>query len=160
MKAAIEAMSSKELGSYKASRVFIIWLPPHSTHKMQHLDKAFMGPPKTFCCQEIEKWLRPNPGRFFAVFKISKLFGKYNQAATGVTAANGCRATGLFPCDMNIFRPHDFPLASGNIDAAPVKHPAMVKTSDQPPFSSVNFSPFTSVEVLRSSDISHVPSLN
>jgi hypothetical protein len=34
MKAAIEAMSSKEMGSYKASRVFIICVPPHSNHKM------------------------------------------------------------------------------------------------------------------------------
>jgi len=36
----------------------------------------------------------------------------------------------------------------------------LIKTSDQPSFSSVNFSPFTSAEALRSSDISPVPSLN
>jgi len=41
-----------------------------------------------------------------------------------------------------------------------VNHPALVKTSDQPSFNSVNFSPFTSAEALRSSDISPVPSLN
>jgi len=41
-----------------------------------------------------------------------------------------------------------------------VNHPALVKTSDQPSFSSANFSPFTSAEALRSSDISAVPSLN
>jgi hypothetical protein len=41
-----------------------------------------------------------------------------------------------------------------------VNHPALVKTSDQPSFSFSNFSPFTSVEVLRASDIKPVPSLN
>jgi hypothetical protein len=41
-----------------------------------------------------------------------------------------------------------------------VKHPALIKTSDQPSFSSANFSPFTSGEALRSSDISPVPRLN
>jgi hypothetical protein len=41
---------------------------------------------------------------------------------------------------MNIFRQHDLPLASGNIDAAPVNHPALVKTSDQPSFRSAIFS--------------------
>jgi hypothetical protein len=61
---------------------------------------------------------------------------------------------------MNFFRPHDFPLASGNICAAPVNHPTLVKTSDQPLFCSANFSPFTSADNLRSSDISPVPSLN
>jgi hypothetical protein len=60
---------------------------------------------------------------------------------------------------MNIFRPQNFSLASGNIDAASLNHPAFVKTSDQPLFCSSNFSPFTSPEALRSSDVSHVPSL-
>jgi hypothetical protein len=54
---------------------------------------------------------------------------------------------------------HDFPLASGTTNAAPVNHPALVKTSDQPSFSSSNFSPFTYAEALRASDIIPVPSL-
>jgi hypothetical protein len=160
MKAAIEAMSSKKMGSYKASSVFIICLPTHSSHKMQPLDKAFMGPLKTFYCQEIEKWLHSNPGRNITIYQNGKLFGKYNQAATGATVANGCQVTGLFPCDMSIFRPHDFPLASGNTDAAPLNHPALVKTSDQSSFCSSNFLKFTSADALRSSDIRPVPSLN
>jgi len=41
-----------------------------------------------------------------------------------------------------------------------VNHPALVKTSDQPSFSSANFLPFTSAEAPRSPDISTVPSLN
>jgi len=91
--------------------VYIICLPPHSSHKMQPLDKAFMGRPKTFCCQEIEKWLRSHPGRVVAVYHIGELFGNANKrAVTGEMAANGFRATGLFPCDKNIFRPYDFPL--------------------------------------------------
>jgi hypothetical protein len=41
-----------------------------------------------------------------------------------------------------------------------VNLPAWLKTSDQPSFNSSNFSPFTSVEDFRASDISPVPSLN
>jgi hypothetical protein len=41
-----------------------------------------------------------------------------------------------------------------------VNHLALVNISDQPSFSSVYFSPFTSTEALRSSDISPVQSLN
>jgi hypothetical protein len=37
---------------------------------------------------------------------------------------------------------------------------AFVRMSDQPSFSSANFSPFTSAEAFRASDISAVPSLN
>jgi len=128
---------------------------------MQPLDKAFMGPLKTFYSQEIEKWLRSHPGRVVTIYQIGKLFGNtYKRAATGEIAANGFRATGLFPCDKNIFRPYDFSLSSEDKDVAPVKHAPLVKTSDQASFSSANFSPFTSAEALRSSDISPVPSLN
>ena len=35
----------------RENHVDIICLPPHSTRKMQPLDKAFMGPLKTFYCQ-------------------------------------------------------------------------------------------------------------
>jgi hypothetical protein len=118
-------------------------------------------PLKTFYCQETEKWLRSHPGWVVTVYQIGELFGNpYNRAATGETAANGFRATGHFPCDKNIFRPYEFPLSSEDKDAAPVNHSALVKTSDQPSFSSANFSPFTSAEVLLLSDISPVPSLN
>jgi len=92
--------------------------------------------------------VRPG-GRVVTVYQICEQFGTaYKRAATGEITANGCRATGLFPCDKTIFRPHDFPLASEDTDAAPVKYPALVKTSDQPLFSSVSFSPFTSAEAL------------
>ena len=41
-----------------------------------------------------------------------------------------------------------------------MNHLALVKTNDQPSFSSVYFSPFAFAEALRASDISRVPSLN
>jgi hypothetical protein len=46
MNAAIEAMSSKEMDSYKASRVFIVCLPPHSSHKKNPWIKLSWGPRK------------------------------------------------------------------------------------------------------------------
>jgi hypothetical protein len=35
MKAAIQAKSSKEMDSYRVSRGLIIYLPPHSSQRMQ-----------------------------------------------------------------------------------------------------------------------------
>ena len=123
--------------------------------------KLSWGPLKTFYCQEMEKWLRSHPGRVVTVYQIGELFGNaYKRSATGEIAANGFRATGLFPCDKNIFRPYDFSMSSADKDAASVNHRALAKISDQPSFSSVNFSPFISTEALRSLDISPVQSLN
>ena len=120
-----------------------------------------MGPLKTFYCQEIEKWLRSHPGQVVTIYQIGELFGNaYKRAAKGEIAANDFRATGPFPCDKYIFRPYDFPLSSEYKDAAPLNHPALAKISDQPSFSSANFSPFTSAKALRSSGICPVQSLN
>jgi len=66
----------------RKNHVDIICLPPHSSHKMQPLDKAFMGPLKTFYCPEIEKWLRSHPGCVVTVYQIGELFGNaYKRAA-------------------------------------------------------------------------------
>jgi hypothetical protein len=82
------------------NRVDIICIPPHKTHKMQPLDKAFMGPLKTFYCQDIEKWLRSHTGQVITVYQIGELFGNaYKRTAKGEIAANGFWVTGLFACD-------------------------------------------------------------
>ena len=107
---------------------------------------------KTFYCQEIEKWLRCH--RLLNWWTIRKCI----QA--NCNRRNSILATGLFPCDKNTFKPYDFPLSSEDKDAAPVNHPALVKTCDQPTFSSAKFLPFTLAEALQPSDISPVPSLN
>ena len=90
---------------------------------MRPFDKAFARPLKTFYCQEIKKYPRSNLGRVFTVYHTGEQFGiAYMRAARGEISANGFRATGHFPCDKNMFRPHDFPLASEDTDAAPVSH--------------------------------------
>jgi len=99
-------------------------------------------------------------GRIVTVYQVEQFGNAYKRATTGEIEAKGFRATDLFPCDKNIFRPHEFPLASEDTDPARVNHSALVKTSGLPSFSSANFSPFASAEALRASDISAVPSLN
>ncbi|KAB0800264.1 hypothetical protein PPYR_06004, partial [Photinus pyralis] len=48
--------------------VTILCLPPHCSHRMQPLDVAFMGPLSTFYNQEVEIFLRNNPGRVVTIF--------------------------------------------------------------------------------------------
>ncbi|KAG8223667.1 hypothetical protein J437_LFUL001775 [Ladona fulva] len=79
-------------------------LPPHSTHRMQPLDVAFMKPFKTYYNQEIQKWLSCNEGRIVTQYEVTKLMGKaYVRAATISNAISGFRATGIYPFDDSIF---------------------------------------------------------
>jgi len=82
--------------------------------------------PKKLKYSSVQTWGVP----VVTVYQIGEQFGNtYKRAATCEIAANGCRTAGLFPCEKNVFRPHDFPLASEDTEAAPVNHPALVKIS-------------------------------
>lgn len=106
----------------KENNVAIICLPPHSSHKMQPLDVAFMSPFKTYYAQEIETWLRNNPGRTVPNTIICKLFGAaYERAATMEISVNGFRKTGIFPLNKHIFRDHDFAVHGQNQNISPGK---------------------------------------
>jgi hypothetical protein len=96
--------------------VDIIYLPHHIGHKMQLVDRAFTGALKTFYCQEIEKCLCSNPVGVVTLYQTGKLFGNaHKQAATGEIAPIGFWKRGFILCDKNIFRPHNFPLASEDL---------------------------------------------
>lgn len=93
----------------KDSGVILISIPPHSSHKIQPLDVGFMSPFKTYYAQEIETWLRANPGRTVSAYQISELVNKaYSKAATLEIATKAFEKTGICPFNKNIFRDHDF----------------------------------------------------
>nr|XP_049698141.1 jerky protein homolog-like [Helicoverpa armigera] len=93
----------------RENNVIIVCLPPHCTHKMQPMDVAFMKPLKAYYSQEIETWLRNNPGRTLSNKYVARLFGTaYEKAATMTNSVNGFRKTGLFPCNRHIFADEDF----------------------------------------------------
>ena len=59
----------------KQNNVTIVSLPPHCSHKLQPLDKTFMGPLKVYYSEEIREWLRHNE-RALSAFDVMELFGK------------------------------------------------------------------------------------
>lgn len=88
--------------------VVIISLPPHATHKMQPLDKSYMGAFKTHYSEEIRLWLRENQ-RALSHFDLADLIGKaFLKCQTAEIAINGFKATGIWPLNKHIFTESDF----------------------------------------------------
>jgi hypothetical protein len=63
--------------------ITLLTLPPHSSHKLQPLDKRFFGPLKTAYASDLEKWLVNHPEQGVTLFHVSGLFRvAYSKTAT------------------------------------------------------------------------------
>lgn len=68
--------------------VIILTIPPHSSHKLQPLDKTFMGAFKTYYSEEIRMWTRNN-ARPLSAFDVAELFNNaYVKVQTALIAIN------------------------------------------------------------------------
>lgn len=93
----------------KDNGISLMCLPPHCTHRIQPLDVTFFGPLDTYYNQEIDRWLKANPGRVVGPFQIGKIFSvAYGKAATTAIACSGFAKTGIFPFNPDVFPDHLF----------------------------------------------------
>lgn len=88
----------------KDNGIILLQLPAHTTHRLQPLDKTFFGPLQTYYAQEVQNWLRCNPGQAVTQFQVSSLLaGAYAKAATIANAINGFKNTGIWPPNKDIY---------------------------------------------------------
>lgn len=106
------------------NHVRILTIPPHTSHKLQPLDVAFMAPFKGYYDKAVELFLKKNPGQAVTLNHISTFVNEaYSKAATIPTAINGFETTGILPFNPDIFTDKDF-AASDFLEAA--NDPSMV----------------------------------
>jgi hypothetical protein len=104
--------SHKSLEAIEVARshgVVMICLPPHTTHRMQPLDRTFYGPLKQNYNAECDKWMVHNAGCRISQYDQASLFGSaYIRTATMEKAVSGFRCSGLWPFNPDIFSEEDF----------------------------------------------------
>lgn len=99
----------------KTNGVILITFHPHTSHKMQPLDRSVFGPFKTFYNTALNEWMiNPgNAGKPATIYNVSEFVGKaYPKAFTPSNIISGFRVAGIFPVNENIFTDDEYLAAS------------------------------------------------
>jgi len=93
----------------RKNNIAMVSFPPHTTHRLQPLDKCFFGPLKTYYNSACDNWMSVNAGKRIGFYDIAGLFKTaYFKAAMMQRAVNGFQSCGIFPLDPQIFSDDDF----------------------------------------------------
>ena len=130
--------SHKTLGAVEFCRengIELLTLPPHSTHKLQPLDRSYFKPLKTAFNTEMDSWMVALPGKRVTIHDIAGLSGKaFMRTALPDRAVQGFRTCGLWPYDPNVFTDVDFePVLMSEEDLPEVSPPTACSTANGTP---------------------------
>ncbi|XP_051162417.1 uncharacterized protein LOC127282288 [Leptopilina boulardi] len=87
----------------------LITIPPHSSHKVQPLDKGYFGPLKVAYGQFCDMWLVNHPGKVITQTEVAFLFKQAYQKVSSIDkGVKSFESTGIFPFNSEIFTDEDF----------------------------------------------------
>lgn len=93
----------------KDNHIHMLSTPPHTTHKLQPLDRVFFKPFKQAYGSASASWMRQNPGARLTVYDVAELTNiAFTKAARLEIAQSGFRCTGIQPFNRNMFSDLDF----------------------------------------------------
>ena len=93
----------------KENGIVLLTLPPHTSNKLQPLDRSVFGPFKTFVSQAMNAWLMDHPGETLTIYDLPELCTTaWDRAAMPVNIKSGFKCTGIEPFDRCIFSDEDF----------------------------------------------------
>ncbi|KAJ8927232.1 hypothetical protein NQ314_020329 [Rhamnusium bicolor] len=102
-------ISISSLEFCKSNGIMLLSLSPHTSGKLQPLDKAVYKSLKSNFNIACNDWMVMNPGKTITIYEIAGLLGiAYPKAFTPTSIINGFRSTGIWPLNRNIFSEEDF----------------------------------------------------
>lgn len=102
-------LSIEVLNFCKNNGVILLSFPPHTSHRLQPLDKSVYGPFKKFYFSAADNWLTSNPGKTITLYDIPCLVkSAFANSMTPNNIIAGFKSTGIMPFNPHIFRDEDF----------------------------------------------------
>ncbi|KAB0804365.1 hypothetical protein PPYR_01335 [Photinus pyralis] len=89
--------------------ITLLSFPPHTSHKLQPLDRGVYGPFKKFYNNSCDQWMKNNPGKRMTMYNIPSIAREAIQlAAVPKNITSGFRCCGIWPFNRNIFSDDEF----------------------------------------------------
>ena len=102
-------LSIEVLEFAKENGVIMLSFPPHTSHKLQPLDRSVYGPFKKYYISACDGWIVGHPGRTMTIYDIVGVVGTaFPRAMTPANILSGFRVSGISPFDRFIFNEDDF----------------------------------------------------
>ena len=104
-------ISPKLISEAKNHRTHFLMIPPHTSHKLQPLDRSVFGPFKTYYHKSMNEWMITpgNVGMPVTIYDVCTIAGKaYEAAFTPKNIVAGFKVTGIIPLNENIFEESEF----------------------------------------------------
>lgn len=93
----------------KNNGIILLTIPPHTSHKLQPLDRTVYGSLKKFFNSACNTWMISNPGKMISIYNVAALLGQaYPQAFTPLNIMRGFEKTGIWPYNRDIFTDDEF----------------------------------------------------
>jgi len=84
------------------NQVFLLCLPPHTTHEAQPLDCTVFSPLKVWWRTVCHEYFQANAGKVITKFNFVSLFTKaWSQAVTPANLISGFRTCGIYPLNSS-----------------------------------------------------------
>lgn len=83
-------MSLDIINFARDSGIIMLSFPPHTSHKLQPLDRAVYGPFKKYVSSLQDMWMRANPARPMSIYHLPAIAGEaWKRAANQTNASSG-----------------------------------------------------------------------
>ncbi|XP_031349549.1 uncharacterized protein LOC116175527 [Photinus pyralis] len=89
--------------------IVLLSFPPHTSHKLQPLDRSVYRPLKKYFNTSADDWRKTHPGETMNIYHLPSLVKKaLPLAATPSNIQAGFRCSGIYPFNRFIFPAHEF----------------------------------------------------
>ena len=104
-------LSILAINKCKIAGVVLLTIPPHTSHKLQPLDRSVYGPFKAYYNNIMNDWMSEpeNSGKVVTIYEVAEFAGKaYERSFTDINIKHGFQVSGIVPPNRDVFADHEF----------------------------------------------------